>query len=1224
MKKHLHLSESLGYTYVLMVLMACSLISSQMALSQTKVLADQVTFQNNVDNANNATLDNNDSATLNSYGGIAVGIGNYSGELELSFPSTVPANTTSYVKIDFDNDVLNALLGGSLGTLLADVLGTVVLGNHFFDIEARNGGTTVLSRSSLVPPSDRRFRIVQDAMGDFYIAITPSQAYDRIYIQDNTSALLLGTSNSMEVYNAFYFSGNQCNIDPLYSDFDGEGITLDLLNLGGAGVENPEFAIDGDEATYSELSLGIVGVLASMQQNVYFPAPYTPTSEFEITLRAEPTLVNLGLLNQVSVRAYNGFNQVYSTNINSLLTLDLLTLLQNGQEATIVFIPGASFDRVTIELESLLNVNIAQSIDIYEINVVGTATPTTNDETQEFCAVDEPTVADIQINETSILWYDSETGGNQLPLTELLVNGEIYYAAQIINGCESEERLAVEITINDTPPPTTTNMDQTFCAIDAPTISDLDAAGPNIVWYDAPTDGNAYASTDLLVDGLTYYASATGTNGCESSVRLAVNVSIEDTPAPTTSNTDQSFCEIDEPTVADLDATGQNIIWYDALMDGNAYALTDLLVDGLTYYASATGTNGCESSIRLAVNVSIEDTPAPTTSSTDQSFCEIDEPKVSDLDATGQNIVWYDAPIDGNAYASTDLLVDGLTYYASATGTNGCESSIRLAVNVSIEDTPAPTTSNTNQSFCTIDAPTISDLDAAGQNIIWYDAPTDGNAYASTDLLVDGLTYYASATGANGCESSVRLAVNVSIEDTPAPTTSNTNQSFCTIDAPTISDLDAAGPNIIWYDAPIDGNAYASTDLLIDGLTYYASATGANGCESSIRLAVNVSIEDTPAPITSNTNQSFCTIDAPTISDLDAAGQNIIWYDAPTNGNAYASTDLLVDGLTYYASATGTNGCESSVRLAVNVSLNVQSNPTISSNNSGNVCLNTAVMYTTESGNSNYIWNFTGGELISGGGSTDDFIEILWTSMDSNTVSVSYHSESDCTSGETFVFNETVMVCADITISKIVNNPTPMIGETIQFTIEVNNLGPNDFTEIEISENIPSGYDYVSHESSIGTYIPTIGIWSIDLLPANETAILTLNVKVLNIGDYLNTATIMRSNPEDMDDSNNYAEMGIEPVCLFVFNEFSPNSDGINDTFTITCIENWPNNNLKVFNRYGSLVYEKNRYDNSWEGRANVSNASRKDEVLPSDTYYYVLDMGDGNKPKVGWLFLIK
>ncbi|RMA58850.1 Ig-like domain-containing protein [Ulvibacter antarcticus] len=1358
------------------------IFSTQFIDAQTKVLANSVTFQNHVENADNALLDDNTSATSNSYGGVVVGVGNYSGELELGFPTMIPANTTTYVKIDMDIDLLNALLGGSLGTLLGDVIGTVIFGNHYFNIEARNGPATVLSYSCDIPPYDRKFRIVQDAAGDFYIAITPDFDYDRIYIEDNTDALLVGTYNSMEVFNAFYFTDNQCNIDPLFTDYDGNGITLDIINIGGAGVTNPEHIIDEDVETYSEISLGVIGVLASMEQNVYFPAPYSPVEEFSITLKTNPTLVTLGILNNVDVKAFNGATEVYTTDLYSILSMDLLTLLQNGEEATVVFAPGVSFDRITIGLRSLLNVNIAQSLDVFEISVVGPPTPTTGDDTQEFCAIDNPIISDIQVNEANIIWYDAPIDGNQLDPNLSLVDGIEYYAAHFLNGCESDmrlvitvainntatptttnsdqefcvvneptiadlqatgpnivwydaptngtaytssdplidgqtyystatdssgcessERLSVNITINDTATPTTTNTDQEFCLVNEPTITDLQATGPNIVWYDAPTNGTPYVSSDSLIDGQSYYAAATDTSGCESSVRLAVNVTIEDTATPTTTNTDQDFCLVDEPTVADLEATGPNIVWYDAPTNGTAYASSDSLIDGQYYYAAATDSSGCESSVRLAVNVEIKDTATPTTTNNDQEFCLVDEPTVADLEATGPNIVWYDAPTNGTAYASSDSLIDSQTYYAAATDTSGCESSVRLAVNVTIEDTATPTTTNTDQEFCVVDEPTVADLEATGPNVVWYDAPSGGTPYATGDLLIDGETYYAAATDTSGCESSVRLAVIIEIKNTATPATTNSDQEFCLINEPTIADLQATGPNIVWYDAPYSGTPYAPYDSLIDGQTYYAAATDVSGCESSVRLAVNVTIEDTAMPTTTNTNQEFCVVDEPTVADLQTTGPNVVWYDAPIGGTPFASTDSLIDGQTYYASATDTNGCESSVRLAVNVTTNdtatpitsnnvqvfcVEDNPTIVnlettgpnvvwynapsggtpyansdllidgqtyyatatntsgcesserlvvnviinasieatlvSNGPGNVCLDTSTIYSTEHGNNNYIWNFVGGDLVNGGGPNDDYIEIFWTTTTDTWLSVSYDSVSSCISGDIVTFVESVIVCADITIDITVSDLEPIVGDNVDFTIEVSNSGPNEFTTLEIQEQLPSGYDFIDYNVSVGDYSHVSGVWNIDVLLPNDTVILTITAEVLDNGDYLNIATILNSDPIDSDTSNNSAEVATIPVCLTVYNQFSPNGDGVNDQFVINCIENWPDNSLKVFNRYGSLIYEKNSYDNSWSGHANVDNTKGKDEILPSDTYFYVLEMGDREKSKTGWLFIVK
>src|SRR5690606_7750265 len=145
-------------------------------------------------------------------------------------------------------------------------------------------------------------------------------------------------------------------------------------------------------------------------------------------------------------------------------------------------------------------------------------------------------------------------------------------------------------------------------------------------------------------------------------------------------------------------------------------------------------------------------------------------------------------------------------------------------------------------------------------------------------------------------------------------------------------------------------------------------------------------------------------------------------------------------------------------------------------------------------------------------------------------------------------------------------NPEPMIGDHITFTVTVHNAGPNNFENISISENIESGFSLVNVEASHGSYSPVSGIWSIDLLADGETAILALVVEVLGTGIYTNIASITESSPIDSDPENNWWEVTVHPLCLFVYNEFSPNYDGINDHFIITCIENYPDNDLKVFN----------------------------------------------------------
>ncbi|MDP3353468.1 MAG: gliding motility-associated C-terminal domain-containing protein [Flavobacteriaceae bacterium] len=93
-------------------------------------------------------------------------------------------------------------------------------------------------------------------------------------------------------------------------------------------------------------------------------------------------------------------------------------------------------------------------------------------------------------------------------------------------------------------------------------------------------------------------------------------------------------------------------------------------------------------------------------------------------------------------------------------------------------------------------------------------------------------------------------------------------------------------------------------------------------------------------------------------------------------------------------------------------------------------------------------------------------------------------------------------------------------------------------------------------------------------------------------------------------------------ACLTIFNEFTPNDDGYNDYFYIKCVELYPNNKLEVYNRWGHKVYEKQGYNNNWDGTANTGNVINRKEKLPVGTYYYVFNLGDDTPAFSGWLYI--
>jgi gliding motility-associated-like protein len=82
------------------------------------------------------------------------------------------------------------------------------------------------------------------------------------------------------------------------------------------------------------------------------------------------------------------------------------------------------------------------------------------------------------------------------------------------------------------------------------------------------------------------------------------------------------------------------------------------------------------------------------------------------------------------------------------------------------------------------------------------------------------------------------------------------------------------------------------------------------------------------------------------------------------------------------------------------------------------------------------------------------------------------------------------------------------------------------------------------------------------------------------------------------------------PGNVVVYNNLTPNGDGINDVFIIVGIEEHPDNVVLIFNRWGNKVSEIKGYNNkekAFRGFANVGLTLNNSEVLPSGTYYYIL-----------------
>ena len=88
---------------------------------------------------------------------------------------------------------------------------------------------------------------------------------------------------------------------------------------------------------------------------------------------------------------------------------------------------------------------------------------------------------------------------------------------------------------------------------------------------------------------------------------------------------------------------------------------------------------------------------------------------------------------------------------------------------------------------------------------------------------------------------------------------------------------------------------------------------------------------------------------------------------------------------------------------------------------------------------------------------------------------------------------------------------------------------------------------------------------------------------------------------------------------LVVPSGFSPNSDGINDGYVIEEIWRYPGNRIWIFNRSGNLIYHTTDYQSDWDGSGR-SNGVIKGTEAQDGTYFYILDLADGSKPRSGFI----
>ena len=91
---------------------------------------------------------------------------------------------------------------------------------------------------------------------------------------------------------------------------------------------------------------------------------------------------------------------------------------------------------------------------------------------------------------------------------------------------------------------------------------------------------------------------------------------------------------------------------------------------------------------------------------------------------------------------------------------------------------------------------------------------------------------------------------------------------------------------------------------------------------------------------------------------------------------------------------------------------------------------------------------------------------------------------------------------------------------------------------------------------------------------------------------------------------------------LEIPNAFSPNNDGMNEKLEIRGLGKFPNHKLTIYSRWETVIIQEAPYKNDWGGEQRLGYPKKNGGTLPEGTYFYILDLGNGQSPVKGFIYL--
>ncbi|MCO5258527.1 MAG: gliding motility-associated C-terminal domain-containing protein [Crocinitomicaceae bacterium] len=618
--------------------------------------------------------------------------------------------------------------------------------------------------------------------------------------------------------------------------------------------------------------------------------------------------------------------------------------------------------------------------------------------------------------------------------------------------------LTTNVTVN--PSPTATASSNSPVCVGDP-INFTSSGGGTYSWTGpsgfTSSIQNPTISSAVSANAGTYILTVTAANGCISTANVSVTVNPKPTP---TIGSNSPVCT---GSTINLTSGGGGILGSYSWTGPNGYTSTQqnpsitnaTASNAGTYTVTVTNLAGC--SAQATVNVSITSLPDPSASS-NSPVCE---GETINLSGTGGSSYSWSGP-DGFTStlqnpSITSVTSDNAGIYTVNVTQNGCSKS--TTVNVVVNTKPTVTISG--NSPCVGDA---INLTATGGGTYSWSGPngftsTQQNPTITNATGANAGSYQVTVTGSNGCTATAN--VTVTVNTAPTASASSPKPTLCA--GETINLSSSGGTSYNWTGP----NSFTSTQQnpVISNATTAMSGTYtvtvSNGSCSS-QESVVITVNSLPDPGATVHTAPFCV--GGTINLGGTGGGTYSWSGpngfTSTQQNPVISNATTSMSGTYTVTVTGSNGCKADAQ----VSVTVNSLPTITAGVNSPICVGQSINLTATAGGTSYSW--TGPNSYS---STSQNPTILnATSSMSGTYTVTMTASTGCSNSS----NISVTVNDNPTATANSNSPV-CEGEDINLTATGGGTyswtGPNSYTSTLQNPTIGS-----STSANAGSYIVTV------------------------------------------------------------------------------------------------------------------------------------------------------